>query len=915
VNAVQIWYFRPVIRSQAKPARNREERRAQIRSAATIRASIDERHLVGARLSKSTEGDVRLRLEPLDAPTLAVVLRRGPLRPKTAVTMLAGVARAVDALERSGLVARDLSPDHVLLDRARGAVLGDYGIPPQLVPLTRPEPDPYFAFRAPEERAGGGLSPRASVYSLGTLLLAALTGEARPERLSARQESQARDLPPTLGSVIARAMASDPERRYTNAIEMARAAVEAVQAGERLDRARAARGTKPAKPVRVVAWSRPRAVPNAEAAKPARGASASTRAVITRPTRRVKPERDAEATKAAATVERKAADAAEHERKAAEAAEREATKAAAAAEREAANAAAAAEREAARVAERERKAAEAAEREAAKVAERERKAVEAAEREAAKAAAAAEREAANVAERERKAAEGARRDAAKAAEHEATAAAERERRAVEAAKREGAKVEERERRRALVAEREAAKAADRERKAKEAAERDAAKKAAAAEREAAKAADRERKANEAAERKAAKKAVAAERQAARKAAAAGRKAAKAAEHERKAKDAAARTQTPGKARTTRGRTTRRKRGENGNRTVVPARSTNQGRTAVRRGAPHRKPAAAQPRKRQNAPVASQDGTSRVGRHRDAIILTVAGVLAAAAGAGAITFATGGGEEAGPGHGTRINNGDLSMRLPAGWKQTHTTEGRFGSLSSSLTAGQADGKHAVLLTGTMVEPSETTAAIRRLAPNGTRPVPTHLGELEVTRYGGLETRPGTTGAAYVLNTTGPSVLIVCEASGSPATGALRDCAKVAASLRLDNELPLSVAAAKARRPAAYRALANLGTARVAARERIAQARLAADQSDAASDLQISYYEASRRVEATGLPGASVAKLVAALTVTGDSYGVLADAIADGDQATYDHARAQVLAREAELWPLMPPRVAESISDQP
>jgi hypothetical protein len=881
VNAVQIWYFRPVIRSQAKPARNREERRAQIRSAATIRASIDERHLVGARLSKSTEGDVRLRLEPLDAPTLAVVLRRGPLRPKTAVTMLAGVARAVDALERSGLVARDLSPDHVLLDRARGAVLGDYGIPPQLVPLTRPEPDPYFAFRAPEERAGGGLSPRASVYSLGTLLLAALTGEARPERLSARQESQARDLPPTLGSVIARAMASDPERRYTNAIEMARAAVEAVQAGERLDRARAARGTKPAKPVRVVAWSRPRAVPNAEAAEPADGASAPTRAAITRPTRRVKPERDPEATKAAATVDRKPADVAERERKAAEAAEREAARAA---ERER-KAAEAAQREAA-------KAAAAAEREAAKVAERERKAAEAARRDAAKAAATQQHPVATTSQRQRRRAEAAELEAATAAEHEATAAAERERRAVEAAEREGAKVEQRERRRALGA------------------ERDAAKKAAAAEREAAKAAERERKANEAAERKAAKKAAAAERQAARKAAAAERKAAKTAERGRKAKEAAGRTQARGK-----GPTTRRKRGGNGNRTVVPARSTNQGRTAVRRGAPHRKPAAAQPRKRQNAPVASQDGTSRVGRHRDAIILTVAGVLAAAAGAGAITFATGGGEEAGPGHGTRINNGDLSMRLPAGWKQTHTTEGRFGSLSSSLTAGQADGKHAVLLTGTMVEPSETTAAIRRLAPNGTRPVPTHLGEFEVTRYGGLETRPGTTGAAYVLNTTGPSVLIVCEASGTPRTGALRDCAKVAASLRLDNELPLSVAAAKARRPAAYRALANLGTARVAARERIAQARLAADQSDAASDLQISYYEASRRVEATGLPGASVAKLVAALTVTGDSYGVLADAIADGDQATYDHARAQVLAREAELWPLMSPRVAESISDQP
>src|SRR4051794_28346044 len=123
---------------------------SRIQDAARARASIDERHLARARLARGAEGTVQLRLEPLDAPSLASLLARGPVPPRSAVAMVAQLAKAVDALEREGLVARDLAPDCVLLNRERGAVLMDYGIPPELVPLERSEADPHFAFRAPE---------------------------------------------------------------------------------------------------------------------------------------------------------------------------------------------------------------------------------------------------------------------------------------------------------------------------------------------------------------------------------------------------------------------------------------------------------------------------------------------------------------------------------------------------------------------------------------------------------------------------------------------------------------------------------------------------------------------------------------------------------------------------------------------
>jgi hypothetical protein len=70
-----------------------------------------------------------------------------------------------------------------------------------------------------------------------------------------------------------------------------------------------------------------------------------------------------------------------------------------------------------------------------------------------------------------------------------------------------------------------------------------------------------------------------------------------------------------------------------------------------------------------------------------------------------------------------------------------------------------------------------------------------------------------------------------------------------------------------------------------------------------------------VEATGLPGASIDKLVAALASTGDAYGLLADAIGDGDQTAYDRARDAVLEREAAVWALLPPRASQSVGAQP
>ncbi len=154
---------------------------ARLRAAASVRASISEPHLLAARIAAREGGGGRLALEPLDAPSLEGVLAaRGRLGPQTAVAVVAGAARAIVALERAGLVARDITPRNVLLDAKRGAVLADFGIPPELAPLDRADSDPDLLFRAPEERGGGHRSPRGSVYSLGAILFASVTCMAPP---------------------------------------------------------------------------------------------------------------------------------------------------------------------------------------------------------------------------------------------------------------------------------------------------------------------------------------------------------------------------------------------------------------------------------------------------------------------------------------------------------------------------------------------------------------------------------------------------------------------------------------------------------------------------------------------------------------------------------------------------------------
>jgi len=163
---------------EASPVSDRDRRRHEARVLASIRhpaiATLFDAHL--------DDDPPYLVLEYVPGPTLSDVLAAGPL-PAARVRLLgaavaAGLARAHDA----GIVHRDVKPANILLpeDRRDGAGrLVDFGIAQS--PAAPPSHDPgsvlgSASYLSPEQACGEEVGPASDVYSLGLVLLEALTG-------------------------------------------------------------------------------------------------------------------------------------------------------------------------------------------------------------------------------------------------------------------------------------------------------------------------------------------------------------------------------------------------------------------------------------------------------------------------------------------------------------------------------------------------------------------------------------------------------------------------------------------------------------------------------------------------------------------------------------------------------------------
>jgi serine/threonine protein kinase len=115
----------------------------------------------------------------VDGPSLAdAVAGRGPVSPDQALTLAAGLAEGLEVIHAAGVVHRDLKPSNVLL-AADGPRIIDFGIShtADTSGLTRTG---WVAgspgFMSPEQAEGIPAGPASDIFSLGSVLVFAVTG-------------------------------------------------------------------------------------------------------------------------------------------------------------------------------------------------------------------------------------------------------------------------------------------------------------------------------------------------------------------------------------------------------------------------------------------------------------------------------------------------------------------------------------------------------------------------------------------------------------------------------------------------------------------------------------------------------------------------------------------------------------------
>ena len=213
-----------------------------------LAASIDHPNIVPIYEAGTTDDLLFIAMRYVEGRDLKERLRRGRLDPGDATGLLAQVASALDAAHARGLVHRDVKPSNVLVDpgaRPDGSdhvYLADFGLTRRVSDESGITGDGHLMgtidYVAPEQIAGEEIDGRADVYSLGCVLYECVVGkppfrrdselavvfahlETEPPAPSAGRP----ELPVGLDTVIATALAKEPEHRYPTCRELARAAL------------------------------------------------------------------------------------------------------------------------------------------------------------------------------------------------------------------------------------------------------------------------------------------------------------------------------------------------------------------------------------------------------------------------------------------------------------------------------------------------------------------------------------------------------------------------------------------------------------------------------------------------------------------------------------------------------------------
>jgi eukaryotic-like serine/threonine-protein kinase len=154
------------------------------------------------------------------------------------------LAEALDYAHQQGVIHRDIKPDNVLFDEGGNALLTDFGLTRMVeggISLTGTGVIGTPAYMSPEQGQGMRLDHRSDIYSLGIILYEMMTGNVpfsadTPVAVIFKHvsdplplpRSQRPDLPEAAENVILKALAKEPNQRWSTCVEMAQAFSQAI---------------------------------------------------------------------------------------------------------------------------------------------------------------------------------------------------------------------------------------------------------------------------------------------------------------------------------------------------------------------------------------------------------------------------------------------------------------------------------------------------------------------------------------------------------------------------------------------------------------------------------------------------------------------------------------------------------------
>lgn len=222
------------------------------REAKTI-AALEHQAIVPVYDVGEEDGQPYFVMRYMTGGDLGNIIANGPMSLAAATKIIERLASALDDAHLKGIVHRDMKPGNILFDRSGEPYISDFGI----AKITQAQSSTVTggaiigtpAYMSPEQAQGEKVDGRSDVYALGVILYEMLSGTqpyqaTTPMAIVVKHITEPiphildknPGLPAAIEVVIEKAMAKNPDERFSSAGELY-AALNAVASGQSADEA------------------------------------------------------------------------------------------------------------------------------------------------------------------------------------------------------------------------------------------------------------------------------------------------------------------------------------------------------------------------------------------------------------------------------------------------------------------------------------------------------------------------------------------------------------------------------------------------------------------------------------------------------------------------------------------------------